>query len=90
MHVCVCWSVDFLYMYPSLSFSRTTQVNAFFYGHDHVFSHEVVDGINYVLCGTTSAPWLFGRNETGYSEYIADYGHVHLHKVCVCVLSAFL
>ncbi len=30
-------------------------VHAFLYGHDHVFHHGVLDGVNYVQCGSPSA-----------------------------------
>jgi hypothetical protein len=50
-------------------------VQVFFYGHDHVFTDLVVDGIHYTLPGTTSAPWRFETEETGYQRYWKDSGH---------------
>lgn len=49
-------------------------VQAFFYGHDHVFTDMVVDGIHYSLPGSAGAPWFFSDAETGYTEYWADSG----------------
>jgi len=54
---------------------RETGVQVLFYGHDHVFTDMVVDGIHYALPGTTSAPWRFDGSETGYEEYWSDSGH---------------
>ena len=53
-------------------------VQAFFYGHDHVFVHEVVDGIHYALPGSCGAPWKFGTEITGYRRYWGDSGHARL------------
>lgn len=50
-------------------------VQVFFFGHDHVFTDMVVDGIHYTLPGSSGAPWKFGENETGYSVYWNDSGH---------------
>lgn len=41
-------------------------VQAFFYGHDHVFTDTVVDGIHYICPGSAGAPWKFDRSDTGY------------------------
>lgn len=49
-------------------------VQAFFYGHDHVFTDMVVDGIRYSLPGSAGAPWLFSQAETGYTQYWAESG----------------
>ena len=46
-----------------------------FYGHDHVFTDLVVDGIHYTLPGTISAPWRFDQEETGYERYWKDSGY---------------
>ena len=54
---------------------RAHGVQVFFYGHDHVFTDMVVDGIHYTLPGTTSAPWRFDGSETGYETYWTDSGH---------------
>ena len=43
-------------------------VQAFFYGHDHVFTDMVVDGIHYILPGSAGAPWKFSADETGYDD----------------------
>ena len=44
-------------------------VQVFFYGHDHVFTRQVVDGIHYVLPGSAGAPWKFPAEETGYEDF---------------------
>ncbi len=44
-------------------------VQIFFYGHDHVFTDMVVDGIHYTLPGSAGAPWKFPAEETGYDEF---------------------
>jgi hypothetical protein len=50
-------------------------VQVFFYGHDHVFTDMVVDGIHYTLPGSAGAPWKFDTYLTGYTEYWPDSGH---------------
>ncbi len=50
-------------------------VQVFFYGHDHVFTDMVVDGIHYTLPGSAGAPWKFDGSITGYSQYWPDSGH---------------
>jgi len=50
-------------------------VRIFFYGHDHVFTDIVVDGIHYTLPGSAGAPWKFTTAETGYTQYWPDSGH---------------
>ncbi len=50
-------------------------VNIFFYGHDHVFTDMVVDGIHYTLPGSAGAPWKFVTSETGYVNYWPDSGY---------------
>jgi hypothetical protein len=50
-------------------------VQIFFYGHDHVFTDMVVDGIHYTLPGSAGAPWKFDTSTTGYTEYLPDSGH---------------
>jgi 3',5'-cyclic AMP phosphodiesterase CpdA len=49
-------------------------VQIFFYGHDHVFTDMVVDGIHYSLPGSAGAPWKFLDVETGYTDYFIDSG----------------
>jgi predicted phosphodiesterase len=49
-------------------------VQAFFYGHDHVFTDTVVDGIHYICAGSAGAPWKFDRSDTGYTTYWTPYG----------------
>jgi len=49
-------------------------VQTFFYGHDHVFTDMVVDGIHYSLPGSAGAPWKFLSVETGYTDYFTDSG----------------
>lgn len=62
-------------------------VNALFYGHDHVFTDIPVDGIHYTCIGSAGAPWKFTTDETGYKNYIPDSGYtwadVYKDKVIV-------
>ncbi|MFO7181727.1 MAG: metallophosphoesterase, partial [Pseudomonadota bacterium] len=46
-------------------------VQIFFYGHDHVFTDMVVDGIHYTEPGSAGAIWMFSGLETGYTQYWA-------------------
>jgi hypothetical protein len=57
---------------------REFGVQIFFFGHDHVFLDEVVDGIHYTLPGSCGAPWKFGTDVTGYDRYWEDSGHGRL------------
>lgn len=50
-------------------------VQIFFYGHDHVFTDMVVDGIHYTLPGSAGAPWKFDALYTGYQTFWSDSGH---------------
>jgi predicted phosphodiesterase len=50
-------------------------VQIFFYGHDHVFTDIVVDGIHYLLPGSAGAPWKFDTSITGYTQYWPDSGY---------------
>jgi predicted phosphodiesterase len=50
-------------------------VQALFYGHDHVFTDQVVDGIHYICAGSVGAPWKFGQNETGYDRFWTPSGY---------------
>ena len=54
---------------------RQYGVQAFFYGHDHVFTDIEVDGIHYACVGSAGAPWKFGTEETGYSRYSRESGY---------------
>lgn len=49
-----------------------------FYGHDHVFTDLEVDGIHYALPGTTSAPWRFSAEETGYEKFWTESGYARV------------
>lgn len=53
-------------------------VQIFFYGHDHVFQHMVVDGVHYALPGSAGAPVTFTEVATGYDEYWTDSGYARL------------
>ena len=55
-------------------------VRLFFYGHDHVFTDMLVDGIHYTLPGSAGAPWKFDTAETGYEDYdeASGFGLVHV------------
>ncbi len=57
---------------------RKYGVQIFFYGHDHVFVDDVVDGIHYALPGSFGAPWHFERAVTGYERFWQDSGHARL------------
>ena len=51
-------------------------VQAFFYGHDHVFTFQEADGIPYICVGSAGAPWKFTSDETGYPWSMPDSGFV--------------
>lgn len=53
-------------------------VQTFFYGHDHVFTDMVVDGVHYSLPGSAGAPWKFLGYETGYTDYFIDSGYARV------------
>ena len=53
---------------------RRYGVQALFYGHDHVFTDTVVDGIHYICVGSAGAPWKFKTEETGYEKFWAPSG----------------
>ena len=53
-------------------------VQTFFYGHDHVFTDMVVDGVHYSLPGSAGAPWKFIGAETGYTDYFTDSGYARV------------
>jgi hypothetical protein len=44
-------------------------VQVFFYGHDHVFTDMVVDGIHYSTPSNAGAIWTFPGAQTGYTRY---------------------
>jgi hypothetical protein len=50
-------------------------VQVFFYGHDHVFTDAVVEGVHYTLPGSAGAPWKFDSSETGYTLYWTESGY---------------
>ncbi len=54
------------------------KVQIFFYGHDHVFVDDIVEGIHYTLPGSCGAPWKFTKEETGYERFWPDSGHATL------------
>ncbi len=54
-------------------------VQIFFYGHDHVFTDMVVDGIHYTLPGSAGAPWKFSAEETGYDDFDERSGFALVH-----------
>ena len=56
------------------SWMRQYGVQALFYGHDHVFTDSVVDGIHYTCVGSAGAPWKFGTAETGYDKFWTPSG----------------
>ena len=60
------------------SLMKKHKVQIFFYGHDHVFVDDVVDGIHYTLPGSCGAPWKFTKAETGYERFWPDSGHAQL------------
>jgi len=61
---------------------RQYNVQALFYGHDHVMTDMLVDDIHYVCVGSAGAPWKFTMQETGYRKYWTDYGYtwVDVHE----------
>jgi hypothetical protein len=50
-------------------------VQVLFYGHDHVFTDILVDGIHYVCVGSAGAPWKFTEKETGYKTFWTPSGY---------------
>ncbi len=54
-------------------------VRVFFYGHDHVFTDMVVDGVHYTLPGSAGAPWKFPAEETGYGDFDERSGFALVH-----------
>lgn len=54
-------------------------VQIFFYGHDHVFTNMIVDGIHYMLPGSAGAIWKFEKTETGYTQYWTDSGYARVN-----------
>ncbi len=54
---------------------RQHGVQIFFYGHDHVATDMVVDGIHYTLPSSAGAPWKFDSSETGYEDYQEASGY---------------
>ena len=54
-------------------------VQGFFYGHDHVFTDMVVDGVHYTLPGSAGAPWKFPAEETGYEDFDERSGFALVH-----------
>jgi len=50
-------------------------VQAFFYGHDHVFTDIPVDGIHYICVGSAGAPWKVDGEASGYTEYLSNSGY---------------
>lgn len=65
-------------------------VQVFFYGHDHVFTDMVVDGIHYTLPGSAGAPWKFTTQETGYANYWTESGHAQVRVSPEAVEIAFV
>jgi hypothetical protein len=55
-------------------------VQVFFYGHDHVFTDMIVDGIHYSMPGNAGAPWMFTSAETGYEDDVTwvEPGHARV------------
>lgn len=71
-----CWNSGEQLKIHSLMKKHGVQI--FFYGHDHVFVDDEVDGIHYTLPGSCGAPWKFTPAETGYERYWPDSGHARL------------
>jgi len=55
---------------------RQYGVQIFFYGHDHVFTDMVVDGIHYTEPGNAGAIWMFSNDMTGYTQSWLEPGFV--------------
>jgi hypothetical protein len=49
-------------------------VQVFFYGHDHVFTDIIEEGVHYSAIGNAGAIWTFSGAETGYSRYWEESG----------------
>lgn len=56
------------------SWMRQYGVQALFYGHDHVFTDIVAEGVHYICVGSAGAPWKFGTEETGYKKFWTPSG----------------
>ncbi len=71
---------------------RRHEVKILFYGHDHVFTDMVVDGIHYTLPGSAGAPWKFDSSITSYPEgtYYQDSGHGRVEVFSNRILVSFL
>jgi predicted phosphodiesterase len=57
---------------------REHGVQVFFYGHDHVFTDMVVDGIHYTLPGRAGTNWLFDPKALGYPRTWPGSGHARV------------
>ncbi len=58
-----------------------TGVDVFFHGHDHVYAHQVLDGVIYQACPQPSASLPFGHREKGaYVEgtILANSGYLRV------------
>jgi 3',5'-cyclic AMP phosphodiesterase CpdA len=69
---------------------RQHGVRAFFYGHDHVFTDLVVDGVHYTLPGSAGAPWKFTARETGYERYWPESGYARVQVSSKRVVVTFI
>lgn len=58
---------------------REHGVQVFFYGHDHLFTDMVVDGIHYTLPGRAGTNWVFDPTLMGYARSWPDSGHARVH-----------
>ena len=57
---------------------REHGVQVFFYGHDHLFTDMVVDGIHYTLPGRAGTNWVFDPTLIGYPNTWPDSGHARV------------
>ena len=53
-------------------------VSIMFYGHDHVFTDSIVDGVHYTLPGSAGIPKKFDKKWTGYDKYWSHSGYAIL------------
>ncbi|MFH1839652.1 MAG: metallophosphoesterase [Nanoarchaeota archaeon] len=54
------------------------EVQAFFHGHDHLFTDIIVDKIHYIEVGNAGYPFSFTQ---AYNYYFADYGRTRVDVI---------
>jgi len=70
------------------------KVNIFFQGHDHLFAHEVLDGVTYQECPMPSdSTYRIGMNDNGdayLTDTIEGAGHLRVSVESQCVTVDFV